>query len=238
MTDLVGSVVSPRFPLLLVDAPAPRAEELGVLLFELGAEGVELRDETTLVPGPGPGQVRLVASFAAVAEADRARRAVNRQEPGLTCLLDELVGDEWRDKYKEHFTAFALTPSVMVVPPWEEPVIPAGMHLLVLDPGRAFGTGLHATTSLVATELEDRRAAFAGEPVLDVGTGSGILALLALRLGAASVRGIDCDADAVAVATENAERNGLLANAMLECLPLDQIEGQFAVVVANIEARV
>ncbi|MBW2455317.1 MAG: 50S ribosomal protein L11 methyltransferase [Deltaproteobacteria bacterium] len=231
-------MTSARFPFLQVDAAGARADELGALLFELGAEGVEVRDETTLDRGPGQGRVRLVATFADVGEAERARQWLSRHEPDLTCVVDELHGDEWRDKYKEHFTPFALTASVTVAPPWDVPEVVEGTRLLVLDPGRAFGTGLHATTSLVAGELDERRAVFAGESILDVGTGSGILALMALQLGASAAVGIDTDPEAIAVAAENAARNGMDEAVTLRCQVVGEVTGRYAVVIANIETRV
>lgn len=231
-------MTSARFPFLQVDAPVAQAEEIGALLFELGAEGVEIRDDTTLDRGPGQGRVRLVATFADLGEAEEARQWLGRHEPELTCLVDELRGDEWRDKYKEHFSPFALTSSVTVAPPWDVPEVAEGVHLLVLDPGRAFGTGLHATTSLVAGELDDRRPHFAGETILDVGTGSGILALLALRLGAVAAVGIDTDGEAIAVAEDNAARNDMQEAVTLHVGEVGEVTGRYATVLANIETRV
>jgi ribosomal protein L11 methyltransferase len=143
------------------------------------------------------------------------------------------VGDAWRDAWKEHFRPFEVAPGLVIKPPWEAYEGPAKV-VLELEPGRAFGTGLHETTSLVAGVLAGR--ALAGEAVLDVGTGSGILALLALKLGAARARATDVDPDAILVARENAARNALALEA--DTAPLGAIEGTFPIVVANIEARV
>jgi len=231
-------VAAARFPFVQVDVPEGRVDDIGAQLFVLGAQGVEVRDETTLDRGPGPGQVRLVATFGTRAGAEAGRQWLGAHEPDLVTVVDELCGDEWRDKYKEHFAPFALTPSVTVAPPWDVPEVPPGICRLVLDPGRAFGTGLHATTALVAAQLEARAAAFAGQAVLDVGTGSGILALLALRLGASAAVGIDTDPEAVAVARENATRNDLAAAVTLDSGGVDAVAGSFAVVIANIQTAV
>jgi ribosomal protein L11 methyltransferase len=227
----------PRYPFVSIDAPEIRADELAEVACELGASGVEVRDEHTLERGPGAGRVLLVASFESADAAARARAELRRLEPTLTVELGEVVGDDWRDRYKEHFRPFALTPSVTVVPPWVDYNARKGELLLWLDPGRAFGTGLHATTALVAEELERMRARFAGRAVLDVGTGSGILALTALLLGAARAHAIDNDPDVIDVARENAERNRLSERVLIDTTPLAMIAERFPLVVANLEAR-
>src|SRR5262249_31138907 len=111
-------------------------------------------------------------------------------------------------------------------------------QVLELEPGRAFGTGLHATTALVAQALDARAATLAGAEVLDVGCGSGILAFVALLLGAARAVAIDIDPDVVAVVRENAARNALTDRVDVACLPIEQITRTFPIVLANIEARV
>jgi ribosomal protein L11 methyltransferase len=149
------------------------------------------------------------------------------------------VGDAWRDEWKKHFAPFKLTSRVTIRPPWEsyEPRDP-GEIVLELEPGRAFGTGLHATTSLVARAMEKLAPRLAGAAVLDVGTGSGILALVAIALGAARVRAIDVDPEAVAVTIENARRNDCESRIAASATPLSEVAEDFDVVVANIEARV
>jgi ribosomal protein L11 methyltransferase len=123
-----------------------------------------------------------------------------------------------------------------VRPPWREVAATGGEQVVVLEPGRAFGTGLHETTSLVAEVLGSLRAELRGATVLDVGCGSGILSVVALALGAEAARAIDVDPDATAVTRENAERNGMSACLEADETPLDDVAGSYPVVVANIEA--
>ncbi len=123
-------------------------------------------------------------------------------------------------------------------PPWEEHAARRGEIVLVLEPGRAFGTGLHETTRLVAQAIGMQRGSLARARVLDVGTGSGILAIVALALGAHEAVGIDVDADAIQVAKENAERNGMSKKAKLSTTPIARVRGAFDLVLANIEADV
>jgi len=131
-----------------------------------------------------------------------------------------------------------LCPEFWISPPWEKFSAPAGHRCLVLEPGRAFGTGLHESTALVAQILYRRRADLAGKAVLDVGMGSGILALVALKLGAGSARGVDVDPDVVEVARENAQRNDLASQCHFDAAPLKKLTDSFPIVVANIEADV
>ncbi len=225
----------PTFPFVCVDVEAEDADAMSGALFELGAQGVEERDATTLVKARVPGKVTLVASFATREEADFA---IGELDPALSPAIEVIVGDAWRDAWKEHFRPFVIAPGVVIRPPWEPYTAREGEIVLELEPGRAFGTGLHETTKLVAEALGRGRERLAGATVLDVGTGSGILALLALRLGAARAIAIDVDPDSVAVTRENAVRNGLEARLSASDLDVSGIEGRFPIVLANIEARV
>lgn len=230
---------APRFPFLAVDVPAGRADDLAYELMTLGASGVEIRDDETFVAGPGGGRVRLVASFDSREAAEEAREALAATEPGLEAQLGELVGDAWRDAYKEHFKPFALTDRLTVVPSWEGGYeVREGELVLRLDPGRAFGTGLHDTTSLVADQLDRQSDALAGATVLDVGTGSGILALAALLLGASRAVAVDNDPEVIDVARDNAARCGLSDRIQIDTTPVEEVAGRYPFVVANIRAGV
>ena len=214
-----------------VDVNADDVDETSGALFELGAEGVEERDEGTLVRGAA-GKVTLVASFPTKAKAEAAKKKTKGAR------LEEIVGDEWRDAWKEHFKPFRLCEGVWVRPPWEEHAPRRNEKVLVLEPGRAFGTGLHETTRLVAESIALLKRGLSSTSVLDVGTGSGILALVALTLGAKDAIGIDNDPDVIDVAKENAERNGLEKTASFSATPLAKVKGKFGLVLANIEADV
>jgi len=226
-------VTEPRFYFVVVNVDPPLAEDAGVLFFELGATGVEERDQTTLVKGLS-GKTTLVASFASREEAEAARAELDAT---WNPRIEELVGDAWRDAWKEHFRPFELCPGIVVRPPWET-YAGSAQYVLELEPGRAFGTGLHETTSLVANALTAHRDTYAGGQVLDVGCGSGILALVALVLGAKDARAIDNDADVIDVAKENAERNNLHERLTVDTTPVELVPSKFDMVVANIEADV
>ncbi|MEM1031989.1 MAG: 50S ribosomal protein L11 methyltransferase [Myxococcota bacterium] len=218
---------APRFSYVWRDVAPAAAEACGAHFIAEGATGVELRDGTTMQRGPGDGRVRVVGWFAQRAEAERVAASLTGAH------VDEIVGDGWRDAYKAYFKPFALTSELWVCPPWERLD-----GALVLDPGRAFGTGLHATTALVATALDAHRETFRDGVVLDVGTGSGILALAALRFGARRAVAIDCDPDVVDVVADNAARNGLAARIEVDTRDVSEVDATFPFVVANIRAPV
>ena len=112
------------------------------------------------------------------------------------------VPEDWSEAWKRFHRPVRVGP-LWVGPPWENP--DAGALAVVVDPGRAFGTGSHATTRLCLALLLDRPRT----SLLDLGCGSGVIAVAAAKLGFGPVAGVDVDPDAVAAATENARRNGV-----------------------------
>lgn len=115
---------------------------------------------------------------------------------------------EWKDKWKENFKPVKVTEHIVVKPTWEEYEAKAGEKILEIDPGMAFGTGTHETTSLCMKLLEKYIGRTENAKVMDVGCGSGILAVSAALLGCSDVLGIEIDPDAVRVAEENIRLNG------------------------------
>ena len=227
-------VRTPRYPYVAVDIAQSDAEQASALLFELGARGVEERDASTLVPGTEGGGVTLVASFDT---HEDARHCMGELPDEWSPRYGEVIGDAWRDEWKKYFEPFSLCAGVTIAPPWRAHEPGGDEALLVLEPGRAFGTGLHETTSLVAGVLADSRAILKGAAVLDVGCGSGILSLLALKLGALYAVARDIDPEAVAVTRENARRNGLGERVFAAESSIADMTERFPVVVANIEQK-
>jgi len=231
----------PRYPFVHVEVAPAEEDEISAALFELGATGVEVRDDGTLLRAAASGKVLLVASFDDHDAANGAVHDLAEAAPHLAPRVEEVVGDAWRDAWKEHFKPFALTDRIVVRPPWvplDEVVVPEGASVLELEPGRAFGTGLHATTSLVAGVLDAHADRLRGARVLDAGTGSGILAFVALRLGAGHVVAFDVDPDVVEIVEENAARNAMSEQVSASAGTIDAVDGVFPWVLANIEARV
>jgi ribosomal protein L11 methyltransferase len=149
-------------------------------------------------------------------------------------IESKIIEDEdWGTNWKVHFKPFAITPGLVIKPTWEGYTPLAGEAVIEMDPGMAFGTGHHATTSLCMGFI---RSVLERQPgnVLDVGTGTGILAMAAALFGAEHVLGIDNDPDAVAAAFENVAHNNLEKTVEVEITPLEDIDGQYSLVVANI----
>jgi ribosomal protein L11 methyltransferase len=225
----------PRYPFVHVDVAPDDVDETSALLFELGASGVEERDETTLAKSAAHGKVTLVGAFETRAEADEAIAAL---DAALGPRYEEVVGDAWRDAWKEHYKPYAIAEGLVVRPPWEPYAPKPGERVLELEPGRAFGTGLHETTRLVARAIQAHAGEIRDALVIDVGCGSGILALAALALGAARAIAIDNDPEAVDVTRENAARNGLEARVLASTTDMAEVRERAPLVLANIEARV
>jgi ribosomal protein L11 methyltransferase len=219
---------------LTAEVPSGRADDCTAWLFEQGAAGVEER-EAGLAPMPGARQpvagcVLLVAFFDDL-EAARAA-AAGLEVPGEVA---EIPDRDWGEEWKKGLGPITVG-RLFLRPSWVDAAPPPGAAEVVLDPGMAFGTGTHATTSLCLGAIDDFLARRPGASVLDVGTGSGLLAIAARKLGAGRVAANDNDPVAVAVAAENAARNG--ADLELTGEPPAAIPGRFDLVVANILANV
>jgi len=225
----------PRYPFVHVDVATEQVDDVSALLFELGAEGVEERDATTLVKNAADGKVTLVAAFSTREDAEEA---IVQLDAAMTPRYEEVVGDAWRDAWKEHYKPYAIAEGIVVRPPWEAYEAKAGERVLELEPGRAFGTGLHETTRLVARAMKAHAGELAGKTVLDVGCGSGILALVGLALGAERAIAVDNDPEAIDVTRENAARNALTERVEATTEDLAALDVTAPVVLANIEARV
>ncbi len=142
---------------------------------------------------------------------------------------------DWADTWREHYVAQRIG-RVVIVPSWAEEPIAPGEVAVVLDPGMAFGTGLHPTTRGCLELLQEVTPMPAA--VLDVGCGSGILALAALRLGAERAVGVDTDEQAVLATIENAERNGLADRVDASRGTLGETATPYGLVLANLVAAV
>ena len=131
----------------------------------------------------------------------------------LLMTLDDLEDADWENNWKQYYKPMEIGDRLLVVPEWlrEDPKVRAGLRAgrvpLVLDPGLTFGTGSHATTRLCLTALE--KTIHGGERVLDLGCGSGILSIAALKLGASAATAVDIDDKCLDVAYENAALNGI-----------------------------
>ena len=141
--------------------------------------------------------------------------------------------EDWQNAWKKYYHAMDIGKRLAIVPGWEE--YETDRTVITMDPGMAFGTGTHETTSLCLEVLDERVKG--GERMLDIGTGSGILAIAALKLGAAEAEGVDIDPMCVRTAGENAERNGVQDRLKVLVGDLsDKASGVYNIITANIVA--
>lgn len=153
------------------------------------------------------------------------------------CSASDVSDDEWKDNWKKYFKCTEIGNRLTVKPSWENYENKNGRCVLEIDPGAAFGTGTHATTLMCLDFLDGEVKG--GEKVLDIGCGSGILAMAAVKLGAAFSDGVDIDSVAVKVAKDNAELNGISDKTEFICGDLaEEINGKYDIVCANIVADV
>lgn len=150
----------------------------------------------------------------------------------------EVHEEDWATAWKAHFPVMRLGKRIVIKPTWREYDPAADDVVIALDPGMAFGTGLHPTTRLCLVGLErwDDEGIVAGASTLDVGSGSGVLAVGAALLGAGPVRAIDTDPIAVESTQANAVRNEVAVSASGGSLPVD--DGPFDLVFANLVASI
>ena len=141
--------------------------------------------------------------------------------------------EDWQNAWKKYYHAMDIGQRLAIVPGWE--TYDTDRIVITMDPGMAFGTGTHETTSLCLETLDSMVKG--GERMLDIGTGSGILAIAALKLGAAEAEGVDIDPMCVRTAGENAERNGVAEYFTVLVGDLsDKASGKYNIITANIVA--
>lgn len=223
---------------------AASAEPVCDALIEIGALSASIEDadagtpdeqpqfgEPGSVSTPGWTHSRVVALFEPDADvpallAEAAARVGLADVPAFS--VEPVAEQNWVQLTQSQFEPIRVSGRLWIVPSWHESPDPAAINL-ILDPGMAFGTGSHPTTRLCLEWLE--RTVAVGDSLLDYGCGSGILAIAAAKLGAASVAGVDIDPQAVEAANANAERNAVVARFADSAQAL---AGEYDVVVANI----
>lgn len=225
---------------IIVPAAAGEVDEIAGLLAdacEPAKEGTEVRGDEVVIWAPLADREAILEEVrAAVAAFAEAGMAI---DPALVRAQPALPEAEWRDAWKRYFHVTRVSPRIVVVPSWESYVVAPGEIAIDLDPGMAFGTGTHASTKLVLEELDRLFDGSAPDRVLDVGAGSGILAIAALKLWPASTAvAVDNDPIAVAACAQNAAANTVGARIAATLTPVGEISGTFALVLANIQAHV
>ena len=233
------------------DVASGDAETVTELLGRFGQGGVAIEEEVTWgsaeEPLPGSRRRARVSIFLPSddclpvkrSQLEEALTHLALQEP-VELFQREIEEQQWETAWRKHYKTLKVGERLIIKPAWEEYQAEAGEVVIELDPGMAFGTGQHATTRLCLVALE--RFLRPGAKVLDLGTGSGILAIAAAKLGAASVLALDINSAAVTVARSNIEANGFAHLVVVEggTLPWSHgaWQGSFDLVAANIIADV
>lgn len=199
---------SSRYWELSVDVPRDASEGLTNLVWELGALGV-VEEE----PVGRPSRLRAFFPKSVVARAleDQVREYLHGLvelgfDPAGEPTVVALANEDWAGAWRAHFRPLAAGAHLLIAPPWERPHA-NGRLVVTIEPGRAFGTGHHGSTLGCLEAIEALVELEAPGRLLDLGTGSGILAIAAARLGVPAVLAVDEDPDAVAAAMANAARN-------------------------------
>jgi len=233
---------------ITVSCPSDATEAVSDLVWVLSGVGVEIR--------PLPGQTAdSITGFFGLGEAaageqpatagsewmERLSGELKRlyglyglDPPALTA---EIIDDQdWATSWQQFFSAFEIIPGLVIKPSWEEGTC-EGRRVITMDPGMAFGTGQHASTRLALSFLASFFTNPAGgspKRVLDVGTGTGILAMAAALFGADQVMAIDNDPEAVRIALHNVRANRLDWNIGVSDRPLAEVQGRYDLICANI----
>ena len=224
------------------DIAASRADEAGAIIVGLGALGCEVGK--LLRPASGlarrPKMVRLTTYFerSSPPQLQRLTRSIRsaialEELPRLT--IDVIRDPGWATMWMTRFEPFTIGERFLIVPPWSDEHR-ADRLRLVIQPGQGFGTGHHGSTYGVLRMLEELHVDRAFKRVLDVGTGSGILAIATKLMGAGEVTAIDIDPVAIENAHENAALNRVRRSLRISAIPLRSIRRHFDLITANILA--
>ena len=245
---------------IVIETDSRMTEAVAAYLADLSGSGVEIshseKDRTN--DKDNPVTFEKITAYILTGPTESDKKAVSKKIKGITQFLANLsliftecsspgfnteiiMEEDWGTAWKSFFTSFQITPKLTIKPSWEEAIEqnqePGGEKFVIeMDPGLAFGTGHHASTQLALLLLEElyQNGARKPEKVLDVGTGSGILAMACGLFGAKDVLAIDNDPDAIETARQNIIMNRLEHRVTVSGHEIASIESGFDLLVANI----
>jgi ribosomal protein L11 methyltransferase len=220
-----------------VDVSEEVAEAIQSKLYDAGCLGCEVRDHSFLsmpgAPAPDAGHEKIIAYFSGEAEPQEVMRMLTDSWPAVSPEYAAVDERDWSIEWRAQVRSTAVG-KVWVGPPWME--TPAGLIRVAIEPKMAFGTGDHPSTALCLRAIQDHCAACPEDSFLDLGTGSGVLAIAARKLESHPAVAVDNDPVCVAQARENAILNGT-PDIAISLTPIEKLAGQFGLVVANILAN-
>jgi len=235
-----------------VTAPAELSDAISSFITDLGSQGV-IQEETVvdtfddIEEGETRGDIK--AYFADVEGVSgkldvlaRYLTSLSELFPGLDApvMNTEAIADPgWEEQWKKYFKPLRISRDIVIKPTWER-YAPVGRDIVIdIDPGMAFGTGQHPSTRMCINAMEDllpKDRSFEKWSVLDVGTGTGILAITAAKLGAHQVVAVDLDLKAVEIAEQNADINRVRDRIEILNRDVTTFQGRFHLIVANLTA--
>ena len=220
---------------IAIDAAPEVHDPLSAFFFDLGATGVVLEDF---------GNQTLKAYLPLERSPEEIQNKISTYLGELSSIyphlpfpdfrLNQIKNQDWQKNWRRFFHPVRVTPTLLILPVWEkQPQKDRQTHVIRIDPGPAFGTGQHATTKMCLQAMESLGAQ-RGRTLLDVGTGSGILAIYGAKLGFERITAIDVDPEAVRWAERNIRLNGATNAVFLSETPVQAINEQFSLVCANL----
>ncbi len=240
---------------ICLDIPQYLEDPIAGFIFDLGSHGVftdraKSRPYFDLFSGPKPERLVLLAYFIRdenlekrveqIREFIRSAAQAQEREEIPKVSYEILMDEDWAENWKCLFQVVRIGKQIVIKPSWESVTPAPGEVVVEITAGMAFGTGTHFSTRLALILLEETLEEMKKKgpvSVLDVGTGSGILGIVAVKLGVEKVVGIDLDPRAVEIARNNAYLNQVTARMETSETPVAQVPGEFEIVVANILAE-
>ena len=222
-----GASPAAAFDRIEIVVAADRTEWVAAEAFAAGASGIEEREEGS--------RTRLLIYAPAACSAAVCAAVRTTAGKGASLVVAPVVPENWPETWKEGLRPLVVSPRLVIRPSVAASDLVAGQVEVVIEPRQAFGTGAHGSTALALTLVDARLAEKRGGRLLDVGSGSGVLAIAALRLGATGALACDLDPIAARETAENAARNGVSVASFAGSLDaLGARAGVFELVVANL----
>lgn len=219
---------------ILIYADPGLHESISNFLFDLGCTGIASEDSkghTLKAYVPLQGDLEDIKLRVNTFLHDLREIFPDFKSPRAT--FNKIKNQDWHQNWRRFFRPDRITPKLLILPAWEAMPPLSDAHIIRLDPGPAFGTGQHPTTRMCLEAME-RVPPPRSWSMLDVGTGSGILAIYGAKLGAKKIEAIDIDPEAIRWAKRNIELNGLGETIRPSLSPIEKVLGTFSLVTANL----
>ncbi len=231
---MIPDLENPGWLEIAIDAAPELNDPLSAFFFDMGCTGLVFEDfgnrtlkaYLPLEKSPEDIQNRISVYLSQLS-------LIHPHLPTPGFLLTKIENQDWQKNWRRFFRPVRVTPDLLILPVWEKvPPHTKETHIIRIDPGPAFGTGQHATTKMCLQAMESFGAK--GQTLLDVGTGSGILAIYGVKLGFGKIEAIDVDPEAVRWAERNIGLNGASKAIMLSGTAIEAVADRFSLVCANL----